>query len=106
MSPDRSAKSFKREVIYRKPHEFKIACLTNIRNLFPSDSCPFAGGFGNRDTDALSYRAIGIELERIFLINKQSQISHFNSTITKSYSLLSELVNEIFPKIVDSLSNM
>lgn len=48
---------------------FKIAALRNIRNLFPDDSFPFYGGFGNRDTDAISYRAVGISLGKIFIIN-------------------------------------
>ena len=39
---------------------FKIAALKNIRNLFPDEWNPFYAGFGNRDTDAISYRAVGI----------------------------------------------
>lgn len=35
MSPDRLLKSFNREVVHRKPHVFKIACLKNIMMLFP-----------------------------------------------------------------------
>ena len=78
MSPDRMIRSLKREVIYRKPQLFKIAALRNIRNLFPSDICPFYGGFGNRDTDAISYRAVGISLAKIFIINHEGEIHHFN----------------------------
>ena len=37
MSPDRLMKSFNREVVLRKPQVFKIACLKNIFNLFPTD---------------------------------------------------------------------
>jgi phosphatidate phosphatase LPIN len=48
---------------------FKIAALRNIRNLFPSDGFPFYAGYGNRDTDAISYRAVGISLGKIFIIN-------------------------------------
>jgi len=46
MSPDRILHSFHREVILRKPDEFKIECLNKIRNLF--DDNPFFAGFGNR----------------------------------------------------------
>lgn len=37
-----------REVIEKKPEEFKIECLTQIRNLFPDDYNPFHAGFGNK----------------------------------------------------------
>lgn len=58
---------------------FKIAALRNIRNLFPADEYPFYAGFGNRDTDAISYRAVGINLGKIFIINHDGEIHHFNS---------------------------
>ena len=34
MSPDGLIPSFKREVIYKKPEVFKIACLRDIKHLF------------------------------------------------------------------------
>ena len=58
---------------------FKIAALKNIYNLFPEDSNPFVGGFGNRDTDAISYRAVGISLDKIYIVNDDGEIYHFNS---------------------------
>jgi hypothetical protein len=45
-----------REIWVRRPHEFKIACLQDIRALFPPEWNPFYAGFGNRDTDEVSYR--------------------------------------------------
>jgi phosphatidate phosphatase PAH1 len=39
--------SFYREVIERKPEDFKIACLRDIGELFPG-SQPFYAGFGNK----------------------------------------------------------
>jgi phosphatidate phosphatase LPIN len=48
MSPDRLLRAFTREVIYRRPEEFKMACLKDIKNLFPFS--PFYAGFGNRIT--------------------------------------------------------
>ena len=32
------------QVIMRKPEEFKIECLSTIKNLFPADSLPFYAG--------------------------------------------------------------
>jgi hypothetical protein len=56
-------------VIRRTPHEFKIACLNEIRALFPPNTTPFYAGFGNRDTDEISYLAVGIARGKIFTIN-------------------------------------
>ncbi len=50
LSPDGLITSFKREVIDRRPQEFKIASLTEIKNLFGNDASPFYSGFGNRST--------------------------------------------------------
>jgi phosphatidate phosphatase PAH1 len=85
---------------------FKIAALKNIRNLFPDDCNPFYCGFGNRDTDAVSYRAVGISLGRIFIINHDGEIHHYNSTYKKSYPLLTELVDDMFPAIDKVIENV
>jgi len=106
MSPDRLMKSFKREVIDRKPQIFKIAVLKNIKKLFPYDSDPFYGGFGNRDTDAISYRAVGIDLSKISIINKDGEIHHFNSSFKNTYPLLTELVNEMYPSIISGFNRV
>lgn len=47
-NPDGLLSSFKREVIDRTPQNFKIACLLEVKNLFPIN--PFYAGFGNRLT--------------------------------------------------------
>lgn len=56
-------------MIVRRPHEFKIATLQEIRALFPPEWNPFYSGFGNRDTDEISYRAVKVPAARIFIIN-------------------------------------
>jgi phosphatidate phosphatase LPIN len=83
-SPDRLLTSFNREVIQRKPEEFKIECLRDIRDLFPKGSKPFYAGFGNRPTDALSYRAVDIPLGKIFTINYTGEINIVNHTYRKT----------------------
>ncbi|GFH11486.1 LNS2 domain-containing protein [Haematococcus lacustris] len=69
ISPHGLLPSLYREMILRRPHEFKIATLLDIRSLFPPDWNPFYAGFGNRDTDEISYREVGVPLGRIFIIN-------------------------------------
>ena len=55
LSPDRMMKSIYREAIIKQPHIFKIQCLKTVKNLFPLHTEPFYAGFGNRETDAISY---------------------------------------------------
>ncbi|XP_020593461.1 LOW QUALITY PROTEIN: phosphatidate phosphatase PAH1-like [Phalaenopsis equestris] len=97
ISPDGLFPSLFREVIRRAPHEFKIACLEDIRALFPSDYNPFYAGFGNRDTDELSYRKIGIAKGKIFIINPKGEVAINNCIDVKSYTSLHTLVNDMFP---------
>lgn len=97
ISPDGLFPSLFREVIRRAPHEFKIACLEDIKKLFPSDYNPFYAGFGNRDTDELSYRKIGIPKGKIFIINPKGEVAISHRIDVKSYTSLHTLVNDMFP---------
>ncbi|KAL9330581.1 hypothetical protein ACSQ67_000191 [Phaseolus vulgaris] len=98
ISPDGLFPSLYREVIRRAPHEFKIACLEDIKALFPPDCNPFYAGFGNRDTDAVSYLKVGIPKGKVFIINPRGEIV-VNSRCfdTQSYTSLHALVNGMFP---------
>ncbi|KAG8376474.1 hypothetical protein BUALT_Bualt09G0067300 [Buddleja alternifolia] len=96
ISPDGLFPSLYREVIRRAPHEFKIACLEDIKALFPSDYNPFYAGFGNRDTDELSYRKIGIPKGKIFIINPKGEVVINHRIDVKSYTSLHTLVNNMF----------
>ncbi|KAF9173406.1 hypothetical protein BGX21_010361 [Mortierella sp. AD011] len=97
MSPDRLMTAFHREVILRKPEEFKMACLRDIKRLF-GDRNPFYAGFGNRITDALSYRSVGVASSHIFSIDPSGEVKlELLSTFKSSYLALNDLVHEIFP---------
>ncbi|KAG0341221.1 hypothetical protein BG000_009852 [Podila horticola] len=97
MSPDRLFTAFHREVIMRKPEEFKMACLRDIKRLF-DDRNPFYAGFGNRITDALSYRSVDVPPSKIFTISPDGKVTlELLSTYQSSYIALNDLVNEIFP---------
>lgn len=101
MSPNRLVESFTREVIRRKPHEFKIAALRDVRCLFAPDYNPFHAGFGNRDTDVISYRAVGLIPQRIFVVNPRGEVVVMKAKYesTASYSTLQDLVESVFPDI-------
>jgi phosphatidate phosphatase PAH1 len=66
-------------VIARKPEVFKMAALQDIQRIFQIESQngrakPFYAGFGNRITDALSYRSVDIPSSRIFTIDAYGDV--------------------------------
>ncbi|KAI4167006.1 MAG: hypothetical protein LQ343_007564 [Gyalolechia ehrenbergii] len=102
MSPDRTIAALRREIYLRKPEVFKMACLRDILNLFCQNRNPFYAGFGNRLTDALSYRSVNIPSTRIFTINSNAEVSLDLLTLNKyknSYVTMRELVDHFFPPV-------
>ncbi|XP_012071674.1 phosphatidate phosphatase PAH2 [Jatropha curcas] len=102
ISPDGLFPSLFREVIRRAPHEFKIACLEDIKALFPPDCNPFYAGFGNRDTDEISYLKVGIPKGKIFIINPKGEVAVNRRVDTKSYTSIHSLVHGMFPAMTSS----
>jgi phosphatidate phosphatase LPIN len=99
MSPDRLFTSFHREVIMRKPEVFKMACLKDIQRLFGGRD-PFYAGFGNRITDAISYRSVNVPSSRIFTIDTQGDLKlELLTGFKSSYIHLNDLVDQMFPPI-------
>ena len=105
----------------RKPEVFKMACLRDIRRLFGKTSVnPFYAGFGNRITDALSYRSVDVPSSRIFTIDSTGEVKmellelagYKSSYVIKAHLFLSflifarlryihmtDLVDQMFPPI-------
>ncbi|KAJ3894206.1 nuclear elongation and deformation protein 1 [Lentinula edodes] len=103
MSPDRLMASLHREVIMRKPEVFKMACLRDIQRLFGEASRnPFYAGFGNRITDALSYRTVNVPSSRIFTIDSAGEVKCELLELAgykSSYIHMTDLVDQMFPPI-------
>ena len=100
MSPDRTIAALRREVYLRKPEVFKMACLRDILSLFPGRTNPFYAGFGNRLTDALSYRTVHIPSSRIFTVNSKAEVSLdllSLNTYKSSYVSMRQVVDHSFP---------
>jgi phosphatidate phosphatase LPIN len=96
LSPDRLVQAFTREVIQRRPQEFKISCLKDVKKLFGKS--PFYAGFGNRITDAISYRAVDVPSSRIFTIDPTGEVKlELLANFKTSYVKLNETVDQIFP---------
>ncbi|KAK2589220.1 hypothetical protein KPH14_002024 [Odynerus spinipes] len=100
LNPTSLISAFHREVIEKKPEEFKISCLSDIQALFPEGSKPFYAGYGNRINDVWAYRAVGIPIMRIFTINHRGELKHeLTQTFQSSYACQCDIVNELFPPL-------
>lgn len=98
-SPDSLFESFRREIIIKNPEVFKIQVLRDLRSLFGDVNYnPLFAGFGNKDTDAISYRVVNIPKKRIFTITPASEIYMIKSKETYSYSKLNQCIDEFFPE--------
>eukprot|EP01083_Nonionella_stella_P044415 119595_1 len=96
MSPDSLTIAFYREIIMKKPQEFKIPALENICSLFHKNHNPFYGGFGNRVTDLESYLNVGVPKHRIFIIKPSGAIYTNNTLFKTTYDELNEDVESMF----------
>ncbi|XP_023288607.1 phosphatidate phosphatase LPIN1 isoform X2 [Orussus abietinus] len=106
LNPTSLISAFHREVIEKKPEEFKISCLSDIQALFPEDSNPFYAGYGNRINDVWAYRAVGIPIMRIFTINHRGELKHeLTQTFQSSYSNMSFIVDHLFPPLREDASD-
>uniref|UniRef100_A0A8C0J5K8 phosphatidate phosphatase n=1 Tax=Chelonoidis abingdonii TaxID=106734 RepID=A0A8C0J5K8_CHEAB len=74
LAPSSLFSAFHREVIEKKPEVFKIACLTDIRNLFGSTGQPFHAAFGNRVHDVDAYKQVGLLESHIFTVNPKGEL--------------------------------
>ncbi|GAB2233231.1 hypothetical protein Droror1_Dr00002450 [Drosera rotundifolia] len=63
----------------RNPNRIRAVHLEeDIKALFPPDSSPFYAGFGNRDTDEISYFKVGIPKGKFFIINPKEDFNSWN----------------------------
>ncbi|KAJ9124017.1 hypothetical protein QFC22_000809 [Naganishia vaughanmartiniae] len=103
MSPDRLFTSLHREVIMRKPEVFKMACLRDIQRLFGNGAkTAFYAGFGNRITDAMSYRSVNVPSSRIFTIDSGGEVKMELLELAgykSSYIHMTDLVDQMFPPV-------
>ncbi|XP_061583774.1 phosphatidate phosphatase LPIN2-like isoform X2 [Cololabis saira] len=100
LAPSSLFSALHREVIEKKPEVFKIACLSDIKDLFNPNRQPFYAAFGNRTNDAYAYKQVGVSKTRIFTVNPKGElIQEMTKGNKSSYSHLSELVEHFFPML-------
>lgn len=106
LSPSSLMSAFHKEVIERKPEQFKISCMRDIGALFPPSTNPFCAGFGNKINDVWAYREVGIPMSRIFTVNHKGHLRmEMPQAFLSSYSHLSDIVDHLFPPCQQSCSD-
>lgn len=93
LAPDLLMPALRREIIYKRPEILKINLLKDLKSLF-GDKQPFYAGFGNKESDAVSYRAVEMDYEHIFIINKKSEIHNYSHSdvLTFFYIFYSSII--------------
>ncbi|XP_053106988.1 phosphatidate phosphatase LPIN3 isoform X2 [Hemicordylus capensis] len=105
LAPSSLFSALHREVIEKKPEVFKIACLTDIRNLFGSNRQPFHAAFGNRTNDVYAYKEVELPESRIFTVNPKGELIQELIKLHKStYDRLGEVVELLFPPVGKDVS--
>ncbi|XP_058418664.1 phosphatidate phosphatase LPIN3 isoform X2 [Diceros bicornis minor] len=100
LSPSSLVSALHREVIEKKPEVFKIACLSDIRQLFLPHRQPFYAAFGNRPNDVIAYQQVGLPDSRIFTVNPRGElIQELMKNHKSTYERLGEVVELLFPPV-------
>ena len=101
MDPDGIFSSFKKGILQKQTYLIKILSLLEIKNLFDDNEQHFFAGFGNKETDAIAYRYLGIDLKNIYIINTYSKIKQLGEkNDDTTYKELCQNCDSIFPKII------
>lgn len=99
LSPDGLFAALYREIIIKRPEDFKIACLENLKGIFGGNN-PFVAGFGNRITDIITYKSIEISPIRIFTVNESGRLyGEFIGELTSTYKSLNDFMDSLFPPV-------
>uniref|UniRef100_M4AVU5 phosphatidate phosphatase n=2 Tax=Xiphophorus maculatus TaxID=8083 RepID=M4AVU5_XIPMA len=106
LAPSSLFSALHREVIEKKPEVFKVACLSDIRDLFGSHKQPFYAAFGNRTNDVFAYKQVGVTESKIFTVNPKGELIQELSRGSKSsYNHLTGLVEHFFPMVAAETNN-
>ncbi|PSN31896.1 hypothetical protein C0J52_21201 [Blattella germanica] len=94
LNPTSLISAFHREVIEKKPEEFKISCLRDIQALFPSNSKPFYAGYGNKIN---VHVMIEPHFTKSSIQNDAQDLPFYKFKDVTHYSNMSYIVDQMFP---------
>lgn len=100
LSPQGFWTSVKRELM-KTTQEFKTEALKGIQRVF-GDEYPFYAGFGNRNADAIAYLSVGLEPDKVFILEENKKNEEFYRKIRNFHDIVEE-IEEQFPEVDDYL---
>ena len=86
------------------PNSVKTSVLSSFLSSFKCKEEVIVGAFGNKETDTIAYSNVEIPLDKIFILDKESQISNVGTKKTYSYSELADNVDSMFPNRITRCS--
>ncbi|TYZ62781.1 hypothetical protein PybrP1_006976 [[Pythium] brassicae (nom. inval.)] len=99
LAPDRLLATDSNEVI--EARDFKVAALSAIRALFPSDVNPFYAAFGRTFADSVVFTQVGVFPGKVFLVDEgDGRLRHKSMmNFQESYSSLLAMLDKMFPPL-------
>lgn len=100
MEPEDLMLAAKKEAVTRTSDRVKATTMINMKEVFPKNTNPFAGGFGNRDNDSIAYSYVGMDPSSIYQIDVEGRVHRLseNNRIYR-YSSIEDELEEHFPRI-------
>lgn len=100
LSPQGFWTSVKREIM-KTTQQFKTDALKGIQRVF-GEEFPFYAGFGNKNADAVAYLNVGLEFDKVFILEDNKGNEEFYRKIRNFCDILQE-IEERFPEVEDYL---
>ena len=81
-----------------KGAEGKTTSLQNVLSLFKEPGNVIVGAYGNNNSDSEAYKNVGVPLNLIYLINKQSKMVNLETKQETSFKAQATEINSLYPK--------
>ncbi len=72
--------------------------MRSIKEVLGGEQNPLFAGFGNKDTDTISYSVVGIKDNYNFTISSEGLIYMLKSRVNYTYPQLDNLKDQLFPE--------
>ena len=87
--------SLRIELIDQNPEQQKIEKLKQVQALFQSD--PLYAGYGNQDSDAIAYKAVGLAVHKIYDLDEDSSIKNLGDCAKQTLEEHIKNVPKLYP---------
>jgi len=101
MEPEDLMLAVKKETLTRTSDLVKATAMKGLKELFPTDVNPFAGGFGNRENDSIAYHFAGMQLQDIYQVDILGRVHQMsNGKKLYTYGTIHQNIEDHFPRLI------